>query len=87
MKLKPEWRIPASVAITLLHLTAHSAANAQTTQPASSTTVVKATQATPTPDSTAKDAITTQAATAARQDTDPKLNGSISDVAAKPSSK
>lgn len=88
--MKLETRATISIAAALLYLAAQNVAHAQAAQslPNNSATVAAAPAQPPAASSTATaDAISAQAAVAARRDTDPKLNGSINDVPAKPSNK
>lgn len=86
--MKVETRATVSVAAALLYLAAQNAAHAQAAPflPNNSAAVAPA-QSPAAPSTTTADAISAQAAVAVRRDTDPKLNGSIGDVPAKPSSK
>lgn len=88
--MKVETRATVSAAAALLYLAALSAAHAQAApiSPNNSATVAAAPAQTPAaPSNAAADTISAQAAVAARRDTDPKLNGFVGDVPAKPSSK
>lgn len=87
--MKVETRATISVAAALLYLAAQNAAYAQVAPllPNNSATVAMAPAQSPATSTATSDAISAQAAIAARRDTDPKLNGFVGDVPAKPSSK
>lgn len=90
--MKLETRATVSVAAALLYLSAQNAAHAQAAQFSPNNSAIVAVAAAPaqspaTPTTSTANAIGAQAAVAARRDTDPKINGSVGDVPAKPSSK
>ncbi len=88
--MKLETRATVSAAAALLYLSAQNAVHAQDAQflPSNSEKVAATPAQSPaTPITATADAISAQAAVAARRDADPKLNGSVGDVPAKPTSK
>ena len=90
--MKVETRATVSIAAALLYWAAQNAAHAQAApflpNNSAAVAVTVAPAQSPTAPSTATaDAISAQAAVAARRDADPKLNGSVGDLPAKHSSK